>query len=577
MSNQGTYYPGTISSKIKSSVKSDEPMSGLTIAVIPARGGSKGIPLKNLREVGFKPLIAYTVEAALQSKLIDRVVVSTDSERIAEVAKELGAEVPFLRPSFLADDTTPLAAVMKHFIDWCSENDWNLDTLVILEPTSPLRTSDDIDESINLFRSKNADTVISVERDSKMGWEQGEGEYPTSLHPERLNRQLLKPQYKENGAIFVTRPSIVTNETTIGDKVVLYEMSAEKSIDINTPWDMQLANIRLRSVKILFHFKATADLGFGHFYRILALANRLYYNEIALLCSEYDEGLEKRISPVGWKYHLSENPLEIIKQERPAIIINDILDTDEDYMDHLRSIVPLIVNFEDIGPGSSKADLVFNALYGEFAPDAGHYGGAQYAILREEFMFLPKRITQKEVKLITVTFGGSDPNNIALHTMRTLPQIYKNIDFRFIIGPGYGHDKSIITGLAETLPNVLLIDTATNMAKHLSESDIVITSGGRTVFETAACSAPCIVICQNQRELTHRHITSSDGVISLGLFDESHSMEKLVETTAELIDNPSNRSLMSERSSSLVDGIGIFRIIGLIEKAARMKGITKIL
>ena len=552
-------------------------MSGLTIAVIPARGGSKGIPLKNIREVGFKPLIAYTIEAALKAHSIDRVVVSTDSEMIAQVATELGAEVPFLRPSFLADDKTPLAAVMKHFIDWCSENDWDLGTLVILEPTSPLRTSDDIDESIKLFKSKNADTVISVERDTKIGWEQDDGGNPTPLHPERLNRQFLKPQFKENGAIFVTRPSIVTNDTTIGNKVVLYEMSAEKSIDINTHWDMQLANIQLRSVKIIFHFKATAELGFGHFYRILALANRLYYNEIVLLCSEFDEGLEKRILSVGWKYHLSEKPLEIIRQEKPAIVINDILDTDMDYMEQLRSIVPLIVNFEDIGPGSSKADLVFNALYEDFTLDEGRYGGVQYAVLREEFMFLPKRIARKDVKLITVTFGGSDPNNIALHTMQTIPQLYNNIEFRFIIGPGYGHDKSVIKDLAESLPNVSLIDTATNMAKHLSESDIVITSGGRTVFETAACGAPCIVICQNQRELRHRHITSSDGVISLGLFDDSISMQKLVETVQDLIENPTTRNQMSERSSSLVDGIGIFRIIGLIEKAARKKNITQML
>lgn len=552
-------------------------MSRLTIAVIPARGGSKGITLKNLREVGFKPLIAYTIEAALESKSIDRVVVSTDSEMIADVAKELGADVPFLRPAALADDKTPLAAVMKHFIDWCSENNWDLETLVILEPTSPLRTNDDIDAAVQLFKKEKADTVISVEKDTKIGWEESDARSPTPLHPERLNRQFLKPQYKENGAIFVTKPRVVTNETTIGSNVALYEMAAEKSIDINTHWDMQLANIQLRSVKILFHFKATAELGFGHFYRILALANRLYYNEIVLLCSEYDEGLEKRISTVGWKYHLSTKPLDIIKHEKPLIVVNDILDTDKNYMKKLSSIVPLIVNFEDIGPGSEEADLVFNALYEDFTLKEGRYGGAHYAVLREEFMFLPKRVTREDVKLITVTFGGSDPNNIALHTMQTLPELHKNIEFRFIIGPGYSHDKPTITKLAEDLANVELIDTATNMAKHLSESDIVITSGGRTVFETAAGGAPCVVLCQNQREMRHRHITSRDGVLSLGLFDGEDSLRKLVEAVNELIENPSSRSQMSERTSSLVDGMGIFRIIGLIEKAARMKGITEIL
>ena len=115
------------------------------------------------------------------------------------------------------------------------------------------------------------------------------------------------------------------------------------------------------------------------------------------------------------------------------------------------------------------------------------------------------------------------------------------------------------------------------MAKNLFESDIAITSGGRTVFETAACGTPCVVICQNERELRHRHIGERDGVISLGLFEEKKTMSELISEIEKLMNNHESRVQMSERSSQIVDGLGIFRIIGLVEKTARVKGVADIL
>ncbi|MFW9965375.1 MAG: cytidylyltransferase domain-containing protein, partial [Candidatus Sifarchaeia archaeon] len=426
---------------------------GEVVAIIPARGGSKGITLKNLRELAFRPLIEYTIEAALKAKTVGRVVVSTDSELIAEVSRNAGAEVPYLRPVHLADDKTQLAAVMKHFLDWSREEGWDVDTLVILEPTSPLRTSSSIEEAIELFKKQKVDTVVSVERDTSLWWQLNEDDAPRPLQTERLNRQFLKPMFKENGAIFVTRPDVVTEQTTIGERVAIYEMDKNESVDINTWEDFQRASILLRDVKIIFHFKATAELGFGHFYRVLALANRLYYNNVVLICSEFDEGLEKRIATIGFKYHLSEDPLDVIKREKPTILVNDILDTSKHLMKQMKDLVPLIINFEDLGEGNQYADLVFNALYEDLADNHTHFGGGNYAIMREEFLFLPQYNVQKEINTVTATFGGSDPNNIAFHCMKTLPAKYPHIKFRIIIGPGYNHDKVPLQELENSLDN----------------------------------------------------------------------------------------------------------------------------
>ena len=134
------------------------------LAIIPARGGSKGLPRKNIKPLLGKPLIAWTIEQALNSKYIDKVVVSTDDEEIAEISKEYGAEVPFLRPKELARDDSPTIDAIMHAINWFEERGEFFDILVLLEPTSPLRKRNDIDNALELLINniETADAIVSV-------------------------------------------------------------------------------------------------------------------------------------------------------------------------------------------------------------------------------------------------------------------------------------------------------------------------------------------------------------------------------------------------------------------------------
>ncbi|MCK5044565.1 acylneuraminate cytidylyltransferase family protein [Candidatus Parcubacteria bacterium] len=134
------------------------------IAIIPARGGSKGLPKKNTRALAGKPLIAWSIEQALKSKYIDTLIVNTDSEEIAGIAKKYGAEVPFLRPKKLAQDKSSIYDVIFHTLDWFKKNGSEFDIVILLEPTSPLRKKDDIDNAIKLFlkNRKQADSLVSV-------------------------------------------------------------------------------------------------------------------------------------------------------------------------------------------------------------------------------------------------------------------------------------------------------------------------------------------------------------------------------------------------------------------------------
>ena len=192
--------------------KRSERSTPTILGIIAARGGSKAIPRKNLAVLANKPLIAWTVEVAIQSDSLDRLVISTDDPEIAEVGKKLGAEVPFLRPGELATDTATSMDVILHAIRWFDENEsYRPDYILLLQPTSPLRTVTDIHRSIELVLAKRADSVVSVcETRQHPLWMKGVNEegklvdlYPQSATPTR--RQDLQPLFALNGAIYLGR------------------------------------------------------------------------------------------------------------------------------------------------------------------------------------------------------------------------------------------------------------------------------------------------------------------------------------------------------------------------------------
>jgi N-acylneuraminate cytidylyltransferase/CMP-N,N'-diacetyllegionaminic acid synthase len=230
-----------------------------TLAIIPARGGSKQIKHKNIKPVAGKPLLAWTILEAQASMFVDRIIVSTDSSRIAEVARRYKAEVPFMRPKVLAQDDTPGILPILHAIRWLESSEgYKPDYVITLQPTSPLRSSDDIDASIHLLEQKDAETVVSL--------------VPVDHHPywmKKLDverkvkdfiasdirlacRQDLPPVYALNGAIYLARRKILLQqETWYTKKTYAYVMPIERSLDVDTPWDMYLADLILRDQKSL--------------------------------------------------------------------------------------------------------------------------------------------------------------------------------------------------------------------------------------------------------------------------------------------------------------------------------------
>jgi CMP-N-acetylneuraminic acid synthetase len=217
------------------------------LGVITARGGSKGIPGKNLKLLGGRPLIAYTVDAARQSGVLDRLIISTDDAAIAETARALGCEVPFVRPGELALDNTPHLPVMVHAVAWLRDHEhYTCDAVMILQPTSPLRVADDIRASVALLETSAADSVVGVSR-TPLHYnpmralridDRGFATLFTTGEPVRrrhVRRQDLPVAWAINEAIYLFRtPALFGVEPNLyGDTTAAYVMPPERGIAID--------------------------------------------------------------------------------------------------------------------------------------------------------------------------------------------------------------------------------------------------------------------------------------------------------------------------------------------------------
>jgi CMP-N-acetylneuraminic acid synthetase len=225
------------------------------ISIVPARAGSKGIPSKNIADVGGRPLIHWTIEAARGADCFDRIIVSTDGTEIAETARLLDAEVPFMRPRELSGDASRSIDLVTHAVDWLEDNEgYKADVIVLLQPTSPLRTAGDIRQALAMFRAKAGarDTLMSAKR--------------AEIHPsfffnidgngivehmfegmEKKRRQEMAPVYRPNGAIYIGRADyLMSARSFYGIRTLAYVMPEERSLDIDTAWQMTIADFLLR-------------------------------------------------------------------------------------------------------------------------------------------------------------------------------------------------------------------------------------------------------------------------------------------------------------------------------------------
>lgn len=482
-------------------------------ALVPARGGSKGVRGKNLRSVHGRPLILHTLDLLTTIDKL-KVVVSTDDPQIRSTVLSHYPDIEvWERPERLATDESTIDNVAYHyFVN-------GIDPLLIVQPTTfGLQRNQILD--LMAWATKKPGIYVATQPESGIYWLDGE------MIGARTNRQHYSSALqKEVGLRAYTA-------WTNGGVPRSFPLS-KSIIEIDNLGDFTEAEKDRRNVAICF--SAAEGEGWGHVHRALSLHEALQHHRLQVACTP-------QTTPVARKF--VEDHLGTILSSssfgthRGGVWINDTLDTTEHHIGGLIASGWKVITLEDQGPGSRLAHVTINALYGD-----GDYNGVRYAILRPEFLDLPD-YEVRDGRRVLVSFGGEDSGGLGLRVAETLKQI--KVDAEYLTPPA-------------------LSPTQVAVARQMQEADLLITSAGRTVYEAMAVGVPTIVLAANMREARHCHLGPDHGNLYLGLANNVLWDTTLPKAVASLLAAPALRKEMSARGRSMVDGKGTERTVRIVE------------
>ena len=526
------------------------------LGLVPARAGSKGIVGKNMRLISGDPMIAHTLRAAADSGVIDRLIVSTEGNEIAQWCRLHGYEV-LERPDELGTDEITIAQVARHVVD---ELEWD-GIVVALLPTSPLRGAESIARAVERAQREEIDSLATVVREPKLFWydESEELDDPKPLYAERVNRQYGKHGVlRETGAILlVTTDALRAGGEMVGQRHRLMELPYAESIDIDTYDDLVAARRISEQGRIIFRLSANWEVGSGHLWSCLALAEELTEHDVAFLLWKCDPFVTEMLDARGYRSMTQgddlRSDLETLKNGSSRnLLVNDMLDTTEEDVLIPRALGYKVVNVNDLGAGARFADWVVNPLYpGNFA-DASHISsGSKWNQTARDFHNLPPRVIRREPERILVLFGGTDPSHFSGRFATALHEADLGVEIRVIMGPG-AEDQ-------EFPPEIVPARRVPSMAAEMLAADLAITAAGRTVYEAAMTGTPVIALAANALEATHAHLGPDTGVVYMGLgaFVDS---EQLVPVVRRMLADYKLRSDLSIRLRKSVDSLGAQRI-----------------
>jgi CMP-N-acetylneuraminic acid synthetase/spore coat polysaccharide biosynthesis predicted glycosyltransferase SpsG len=495
-------------------------VEGLMLAIVPARGGSKGIPRKNLRNVGGVPLLIHTLRMLEQVSAITHIVVSTDDAEIAAVAYTHGFEVVD-RPPRLAQDDTTIAEVVEYTVELLRYNG----CVGVFQPTSPTLSPETVAAAIREFHKEGVASLGSVVADTKLRWKKP----GVPLYQSRVNRQQLEPEWRETGGIQLAR----SGYELVGEPHGLFALPADEAHDIDKPDDLETARRHLAQKRIEFHVAAGQKVGAGHVYRCLALADEVSHHRVRfadLPTAWAQELVHARGHHAGGWAH-------------PDLVVFDTLDTTERQVADAKAAGAKVITLEDLGAGARLADATINELYavGECGP--------KWSVLRPEFLGLPPNPVREEANRVLVMFGGTDPAHLSERVARIA---ICEAQVTVLVGPAASTD--------ECGYGIKMVREAP-VAKLIRDHDLVVTSAGRTVHEAAACGVPVLSIAANERESRHSHCP---GIARLGLH-VCVADDAIQGAVRRLLKAPALRAEMAGTARAAIDGLGARRFAHLVD------------
>ena len=492
------------------------------LVVIPARGYSKNIPRKNVRLLGEKPLIYYSIDLAKASKYVDDVVVSTEDSEITSVVEKYGTSVVKRSKELSTDETLLDTVIYDAMLQKEKQAFDEYDIVITVQPTSPLLKTGTLDKAIEKFADFNVDSVISVVDDKNLRWgfDEENGRY-FPFYTERLYKELLPKSFKETGGILATRRNFMTEKSRLGLNIDLIEISREESVEINTYEDWWIANNYLMKKRIAMVVDAYDEIGADNLYRCLSIASKLVFHDVVFFLNDSCQLGIDIINSYNYKYQTysgKSSLLTLLDQFNPEMVINDVGNTSFEYMADLKSRDYYLINFEDLGTGIELADLIFDPLYDD-GDDEKFFSGHQYYILKEEFYLHQPKIISNEVNNVLIQFGASDPLNLSQKVLDAVIDSGYNGRVNIILGSGYDNPEKLMEQY-EIMPNIQFYTNVSSISDFMISADIIFASGGNSIYQVCSLGVPCIILCENEKELSHIFGNSQEGFINMGLGSE---------------------------------------------------------
>lgn len=548
-----------------------------TICIVPARGHSPDLPKKNIKPIDGKPLVAHTIETAIESDSIDDVFVSTESERIAQIATDHDARVPFLRPRELAKSDISLRPVIEHAVDEipasCAEVTVTPETaVIILQPNLPFRRTADIGRAVTEFERTSKDAVVSVARENSYLWRDAGDDLSPQFSVERRLHNESQPVFRETGSITVTSPRAVRAQDWPGSSPGYVVTDRLSSFKIDTLIDFWLAEKIAEGPSVVIRTDGGGDLGLGKVYRAMTIATELediFGCEITFVSDEaYEDGVSL-IRSHGFDAKTVSNltdDIDLMRTLKPDVVLVDVPDIEERYHDELHGLSAAVVDFENVHNGDDAADFVINPQRHLDQMERDNYlNGPEYLVLRDEFHDV-KPTVPETAENVLLTFGGTDPLGLTVESVSALGHSYVEYTYRVVLGPGFDGEAELRSLPEDVCSQFDFRRDVDNMGELMQWADVAISSGGRTVYELAATGTPAIVIAQNEGEVERMELLRRHGVIQFLGHGESVDFATLPAVLDDLAKDAERRSVLSSRGRELIDGQGLQRILETIER-----------
>lgn len=504
------------------------------LVVIPAIKKNAVIPDQLIKKLDGITLIQRAIDLTKQIVSSKNILVITDSQEISLIAAR--NDLLFYYDSKLKLNSED---IINDLLPILQKHSNSFSNILIYRANTPLIDKDVIFDAYKKFLANQDKTIISVKEDYK------------NIYKLNNNRLELLQDIKNEAIFEEVKSFIFLSFNSLANKNFnndFYVLPHDKSIEIESYQDWWVCEKILKQKRIVFAVVGSIELGMGHIYHSLSLAHEITDHEVLFVCDEKYKIAVSQIAATDYRVIATDNPLETILELKPSLVINDILNTDEEYVLSLKENGIAVVNFEDLGSGTKHADLVINEIYEEALLDGEQYlWGHRFITLRDEFEnALPHEFT-KTIDSILITCGGTDQNNATMFSLLQVIDICKkqNIKIYIVCGAGYLYKNELEEYVNKCgYKNMEVTYASGVISKIMEKTQIAIASNGRTVYELADMNIPAIIISHHEREATHGFAKLENGFIHLGVFTEISSSDALKNTFLKLIEDYSYRQLL---------------------------------